>query len=159
FITSDRRLKILDFGLVKLAPEAKNTDGKQTSKQLTSAGLIIGTPAYMSPEQVQASPVDHRADIFSLGAVLYEMISGKPAFERSLAVETMHAVLNDEPESLEALVPTVSPACAATVAHCLEKKPSDRFRSAHDLAFQLRTLPEATKGTTAGYAPVQAKKW
>ncbi|HJQ38226.1 MAG TPA: protein kinase [Thermoanaerobaculia bacterium] len=160
FVTPDRRVKILDFGLAKLAAGTKDGEEKNvTSKRLTSAGIAIGTPAYMSPEQVRADPIDHRTDIFSVGSLLYEMISGKPAFERFSAVETMHAVLLDEPESLETLVPTASQALVATVAHCLEKDPRDRFQSAHDLAFQLRTLPEVGRGTTAHHEPVKGKRW
>jgi Tol biopolymer transport system component len=160
FITPDRRVKILDFGLAKLAPDAAHSDAdRRTSRHLTSAGIIVGTPGYMSPEQVRAAALDHRTDLFSLGAVLYEMISGKPAFERSSPIETMHAVLTDEPEPLEVLVPAVSSACAATVAHCLEKDPRDRFQSAHDLAFQLRTVPEAIRSITAKHAPIKAKRW
>jgi len=121
--------------------------------------MAVGTPGYMSPEQVRAAPIDHRTDIFSLGSVLYEMISGQPAFDGASAVETMHAVLSDEPKPLEDLVPTISSALAATVAHCLEKDPHDRFQSAHDLAFQLRTLPEATGSHTAKHEPANAKRW
>lgn len=160
FVTPDRRVKILDFGLAKLAPTAKDVDEKdRTSRHLTSAGMAIGTPAYMSPEQVRADPIDHRTDIFSVGSLLYEMISGKPAFERFSAVETMHSVLIDEPEPLETLVPTASRALVATVAHCLEKDPRDRFQSAHDLAFQLRLLPEVSRETTAHHDPVKGKRW
>lgn len=143
FITSDRRVKILDFGLAKLVAHAKDgTTVKRTSQHLTAAGFAVGTPAYMSPEQVRAHPIDHRTDIFSLGAVLYEMLSGRPAFDAFSAVETMHAVINQEPAPIEQLVPAVSPVLAAIVNHCLEKEPRERFRSAHDLAFQLRTLPD-----------------
>ena len=150
FITSDRRVKILDFGLAKLAADSKDADGRsRTPKHLTSAGIALGTPGYMSPEQVRADPVDHRTDIFSLGSVLYEMISGKPAFECFSAVETMAAVLNTEPPPLETAVPNVSPALEAIVRHCLEKDPRERFQSARDLAFQLRTLPEM-QGTVTG---------
>ena len=159
FITSDRRVKILDFGLAKLAADAKDADGrKRSSKHLTAVGMAIGTPAYMSPEQVRADPVDHRTDIFSLGAVLYEMLSGKPAFECFSAVETMHAVLNAEPAPLESLVPNLSPALATIVNHCLEKDPRERFQSARDLAFQLRNLPEMQRSMTgAQFAPVGRK--
>ena len=158
FITPDRRVKILDFGLAKLAPDATDADGqRQTSKHLTSAGMAIGTPGYMSPEQVRAAPLDYRTDIFALGSVLYEMIAGKPAFERFTAIETMYAVLNEEPQPLDRLVPAASPALAATVQHCLEKDPRNRFHSAHDLAFQLQTLPDAIKPP---HAPSEtAKKW
>ena len=151
FITQDRRVKILDFGLAKLAADATDADGrKRTSQHLTGAGFAVGTPAYMSPEQVRAASVDHRTDIFSLGAVLYEMLTGHAPFEMVSAVETMHSVLNHDPQPLEQLVPAVSPALAALVHHCLEKNPRERFRSAHDLAFQLRTLPEMLQTSGSG---------
>ena len=143
FLTSDRRVKILDFGLAKLA-EAKEGEGKQrTGRHLTSAGIVVGTPGYMSPEQVRAQPLDPRTDIFSLGSVLYEMLSGKSPFERDSAIETMHAVLNTEPEPLVDLRPDVPTELEAIVRHCMEKDPRERFQSARDLAFQLRTMPGA----------------
>jgi len=148
FLTSDRRVKILDFGLAKLA-EAKDGEGKQrTGRHLTSAGIVVGTPGYMSPEQVRAQALDPRTDIFSLGSVLYEMISGKSPFERESAIETMHAVLSVEPEPLVNLRPDVPGALEAIVRHCMEKDPRERFQSARDLAFQLRTMPEVLNGMT-----------
>ena len=154
FVTSDRRLKILDFGLAKLAAAATDADGRhRTSKHLTSAGMVVGTPGYMSPEQVRAAPVDHRTDLFSLGSILYEMISGRPAFERETVVETMHAVLNEEPAELE--IPQLSSALEATLRHCLEKNPQDRFQSARDLAFHLQTLPEHQVGSS-GSRPMRS---
>ena len=153
FITSDRRVKILDFGLAKLAQEAKDVDGRRvTARHLTSVGIVVGTPGYMSPEQVTAKPLDHRTDIFSLGSVLYEMISARPAFEGMSAIETMHAVLNVEPVPLSTLVPDVSPMLEAIVRHCMEKDPRDRFQSARDLAFQLRMLPEIQETRTGNRA-------
>jgi len=151
FVTPERRVKILDFGLAKLAADATDADGrKRTSQHLTGAGFAVGTPAYMSPEQVRAAPVDHRTDIFSLGAVLYEMLTGKHPFEMPSAVETMSAVLNDDPQPIETLVPAISPALAALVRHCLEKNPRERFRSAHDLAFHLLTVPEMLQTSGSG---------
>src|ERR1044071_6805020 len=147
FITSESRVKILDFGLAKLAPEAHD-DRDKTGKHLTSTGMVVGTPGYMSPEQVRAKPLDHRTDIFSLGAVLYEMLSGQRAFDRESAVETMTAVLNDEPAPLTTLMPNVPLALAAIVQHCMEKNPRERFQSARDLAFQLRLLPEFQNSVT-----------
>src|SRR5207237_5864295 len=123
-------------------------DRSQTARHLTSAGMVVGTPGYMSPEQVSAKPLDARTDIFAFGAVLYEMIGGRRAFDRDSAVETMTAILHDEPEPLSSLAPKVPPALDAVVAHCMEKNPRERFQSARDLAFQLRLLPEFQNGVT-----------
>ena len=148
FVTSDRRVKILDFGLAKLAQDATpDDDRRRTARQITSAGFAVGTPGYMSPEQVRGAAIDHRTDIFSLGSVLYEMVTGRPAFERESAVETMHAVLSVEPPPVE--TPAISPALEETIRHCLEKDPRDRFQSARDLAFHLQTLPEMQRGGNA----------
>jgi serine/threonine protein kinase len=148
FVTSEGRVKILDFGLAKLAQEAKDGDSKTIRRHLTSTGMVVGTPGYMSPEQVRARPLDHRTDLFSLGSVLYEMLSGRRAFDRDFAVATMTAVLNDEPEPLPALAPKIPPALDAIVRHCMEKDPRQRFQSAVDLAFQLRLLPDYEKSVT-----------
>ena len=157
FVTPDRRVKILDFGLAKLAPDSNDPDGRRrTSRHLTSTGFVVGTPGYMSPEQVRAAPIDQRTDIFSLGSILYEMLVGRPAFERASAVETMHAVLNDELPPLEGL--NLSPELEATVHHCMEKNPRDRFQSARDLAFHLRSLPEANKSTATQRLMKPARK-
>ena len=154
FITTDRRVKILDFGLAKLA-EAKDGEGKQrTGRHLTSAGIVVGTPAFMSPEQVRALPLDHRTDIFSFGSCLYEMLSGRPAFEKDSAIETMHAVMSIEPVPLSTHVPHLPAGVEAIVRHCMEKDPRERFQSARDLAFQLRMLPEM-QGSLADSRRVQ----
>jgi serine/threonine protein kinase/sugar lactone lactonase YvrE len=150
FVTSDGRVKILDFGLAKLAANADDADGRnRTGRHLTSSGMVVGTPGYMSPEQVRAHPLDHRTDIFALGAVLYEMISGIRAFDRDSAIETMNAVLKEEPQPLPELDPDTPAALDAIVRHCLEKNPRERFQSARDLAFQLHLLlPEFQKSRT-----------
>jgi serine/threonine protein kinase/Tol biopolymer transport system component len=154
FITNDRRVKILDFGLAKLA-EAKDSEGKQrTGRHLTSAGIVVGTPAFMSPEQVRALPLDHRTDIFSFGSCLYEMLSGHPAFERDSAIETMHAVMSVEPVPLSTHVPDIPAGIESIVRHCMEKDPRERFQSARDLAFQLRMLPQM-QGSIADSRRVQ----
>jgi len=155
-ITPDGRVKILDFGLAKLAEEAKDRD--QTGKHLTSTGMVVGTPGYMSPEQVRAKPLDYRTDIFSLGAVMYEMLSGRRAFDHDSAVETMNAVLSDEPPPLSSIAPDVPPALEAMVRHCMEKNPRERFQSARDLAFQLHLLPEFQHSRTDAFEPIAAPK-
>jgi eukaryotic-like serine/threonine-protein kinase len=158
FITSEGRVKILDFGLAKLAQEAREDDKEKTGKHLTSTGMVVGTPGYMSPEQVRAKPLDYRTDIFSLGTVLYEMLSGKRAFDRESAVETMTAILNDEPPPLTSLMPNVPPSLEAIVQHCMEKNPRERFQAARDLAFQLRMLPEFDKTRSGIAAPPQPRQ-
>ncbi|HYH06312.1 MAG TPA: protein kinase [Thermoanaerobaculia bacterium] len=151
FITSDGRAKILDFGLAKLAAGASGLGSdagpRRTAAHLTSAGIAVGTPGYMSPEQARAQALDHRTDIFSFGSVLYEMLSGRPAFDTFSAVETMHAILTVEPPSLLSLVPGIPPALEAIVRHCMEKNPRERFQSARDLAFQLRMIPDVQSST------------
>src|SRR5256885_1651893 len=157
FITADGRVKILDFGLAKLAEDAKDADDRhRTGRHLTSTGMVVGTPGYMSPEQVRAQPLDYRTDIFSLGAVLYEMLGGRRAFDRDTAVETMNAVLKDDPPPLAAKVPV---SLGAIVRHCLEKNPRERFQSARDLAFQLRLLlPEFQNSRTDSLAAIPAPR-
>ena len=142
FITADGRVKILDFGLAKLAQDSTDADSRRTARHLTATGMVVGTPGYMSPEQVGAKPLDTRTDIFSFGAVLYEMICGNRAFDRDTAVETMTAILNEDPVPLRTLAPDLPPAFDAIVHHCMEKNPRDRFQSARDLAFQIGLMGE-----------------
>lgn len=143
FVTADGRVKILDFGLAKLTvADASDQDESRTQQRQTSPGTVMGTAGYMAPEQVRAQAVDHRADIFSLGAILYEMLSGERAFRRDSSVETMNAILKEDPPELTALDPKLPPAIEHIVRHCLEKHPRERFQSARDLAFQLRTLQD-----------------
>jgi Tol biopolymer transport system component len=141
FITRDGRIKLLDFGLVK----HRNHDGltsQDTTADDTEPGGIHGTLGYMSPEQLLGQPVDHRTDIFALGAVLYEMLTGVPAFHKGSAIETTRAVLNEEPPSLVANDPHAPPGVSAVVRRCLEKNRDERFQSASDLAFNLHQLQE-----------------
>jgi Tol biopolymer transport system component len=149
FLTTEGRVKILDFGLAKLAPNARRdkneSDGMTLTSSPTEAGMVMGTAGYMAPEQVRGSGVDSRTDIFAFGAVLYEMISGKRAFRRDTAAETMTAILKDDPPELSEMDYPVSPGLERIVRRCLEKQPEQRFQSAKDLAFAL----EALSGTTS----------
>jgi eukaryotic-like serine/threonine-protein kinase len=146
FITKDGLAKILDFGLAKLT-HAEPTEGSRatTVAVMTEPGVVMGTVGYMAPEQVCGLAVDHRADIFSFGCILYEMLSGQRAFRRDTAPETQTAILKDDPPPLAYVE------ADRVVRHCLEKNPNQRFQSAHDMAFAL----EALAGRTSG--PVQAQ--
>ncbi len=147
FVTTDGRMKILDFGVAKLqsAPEDPSRSVDQLTT-VTKSGSVIGTVAYMSPEQMRSKAVDHRSDIFSMGAILYEMLTGQRAFRGETEVDTITAVLREEPPERyfeEAKVPT---SCRQVIRHCLEKEPENRFQSARDLAFSLSTLTDASGG-------------
>ncbi len=135
FLTNDGGVKILDFGLAKVI--ATDTP---TADEATEPGLLMGTVGYMSPEQVRGKTLDHRSDIFSFGAILYEMLSGRRAFRGDSAAETMSAILKEDPPELSATNQNVSPALERVVHHCLEKNPEQRFQSARDLAFHLDAL-------------------
>ena len=132
--------KIADFGLAKPASDgaAPHTRAR-TVTSYTEPGVVLGTVGYMAPEQVRGQECDSRADIFSLGCVLFEMLTGHRPFRRETAAETMSAILNSDPERSERDAP-LSPALDSIVRHCLEKRPEQRFQSARDLAFALRAL-------------------
>src|SRR5260221_2096772 len=143
FITDDGRVKILDFGLAKLTSATDGTQSQTevpTRKVNTDPGTVMGTMGYMSPEQLKGHPADHRSDIFSFGAILYEMLSGKRAFRGDSLAETMSAILREDPPDLSETNKTVSPALERVVHHCLEKNPTERFHSARDLAFAIESL-------------------
>src|ERR1700720_4320201 len=140
FITRDDRVKVLDFGLAKQAPDPTSESAPMTGVVPTPPGTVMGTVGYMSPEQVRGQPLDHRSDIFSFGAVLYEMASGNRAFRGDSSVETMNAILKEEAAELSGSGIHVSPGLDRIIRRCLEKKPERRFQSASDLAFALDAL-------------------
>jgi len=123
----------------------------------TSPGVVMGTVGYMSPEQVRAQPVDHRSDIFSFGSVLYEMLSGRRAFQADSSVETMNAILREEPPEMSTVKLDVPAGLERVVRHCLEKSPDERYQSARDLAFQLEALSSASTSTSAAHPGVAPK--
>lgn len=144
FATRDGRIKILDFGLAKLKqPEPNRQHGAPTAGVATEPGMVMGTAGYMSPEQVRGKEVDHRTDIFAFGAILYEMLTGKRAFHKTTSVDTMSAILNEEPAPVSQVAQNVPPALQRTVHRCLEKSPERRFQSASDLAFALEALSDS----------------
>jgi hypothetical protein len=140
FITTDGRLKLLDFGLVKTDPRRERAGPDDPTAEATRRGAIHGTPGYMSPEQLLGEEIDHRTDIFSLGAVLYEMFAGLPAFRRPSGVETQRALLIDEPADVLERNGKLPPTAVAVVRRCLERNREERYQSVRDLAFQLRQL-------------------
>ena len=136
FVTRDERVKILDFGLatcrraaLACAPESSTSPGRG----------LVGTIGYSAPEQTRGGDADHRADIFSVGVILYEMIAGVPPFQRASPIDTVVAILHDDPAPLGAHRP-IPPVLEDVVHHCLEKDPAARFQSAHDLAFTLDSI-------------------
>src|SRR5438128_7120271 len=142
FITKDGRVKILDFGIAKLtqAEGSQSQTDIPTRRVDTGPGVVMGTVGYMSPEQVRGQAVDHRSDIFSFGAILYEMLSGRRAFHGEWASDTIRAVLKEDPPDLSDTNQNISPALERLVNHCLEKDPESRFHSASDLAFALEAI-------------------
>jgi serine/threonine protein kinase/tetratricopeptide (TPR) repeat protein len=146
FVTRDGRIKIFDFGLAKLRVDAVEDDAESaTIDRQTTPGAVMGTVGYMSPEQVRGHDADHRTDIFSLGAVLHEMLSGRRTFRRDSHVETMNAILTEDPAEL-GKARDVPPALARIVRRCLEKSPEERFQSARDLAFAIEAISDVKEG-------------
>jgi tRNA A-37 threonylcarbamoyl transferase component Bud32 len=148
FITGERRVKILDFGVAKLTRAPEADDPTVVADALTGEGVAVGTVGYMAPEQVRGDAIDQRADIFALGLVTHEMLSGARPFRRDTVPETLTAILKDDPPDLPS---SVTPALANVVRRCLEKRPDDRFHSAHDLGLALDLLATTT---SVGTVPV-----
>jgi len=136
-VTPDGLVKILDFGLAKGAPVISQESQAATATQQTDAGVVLGTVGYMSPEQASGRPVDHRSDQFALGAILYEMASGRRAFQRASPIETLSAILKEEPEPLSSVGPATPEALGWIVTRCLAKDPEERYQSTRDLAQDL----------------------
>jgi eukaryotic-like serine/threonine-protein kinase len=151
FITQGELLKILDFGLALTEPTGTDT----ATMVRTQPGMVMGTAHYMSPEQVRGTTLDARSDIFSLGIVLFEMLTGEVPFHARSPVETMNAILIDEPPDIGALVSSIPEAVEELVWRCLEKDPSRRFSTARDLAFALESAAKSV--TSATPAPVRRR--
>ncbi len=152
FVTRDGRVKILDFGLAKLTQQetaAAEAAEAATLSAVTEAGVTLGTVGYMSPEQVRGLPADARSDIFSFGAVLYEMLTGKRAFRGNSPAETMSMILKEQPPSVGDASPDAPPALDRVVRRCLEKEPTRRFHSAGDVAFALTDASTETAAPRA----------
>jgi hypothetical protein len=145
-VTADGFLKILDFGIAKLSPGAA---GGEASPLMTSTGLVIGTPGYMSPEQASGKTVDFRSDQFSVGLILYEVATGRRAFERPTPVETLSAIIREEPEPLGALAPRLPAPVRWVVERCLAKDPEERYASTRDLAREFKQLQRNVETLTA----------
>jgi serine/threonine protein kinase len=160
FVTRDGRVKILDFGLAKLVRQegALAADAATLASQ-TERGVVMGTVGYMSPEQVKGLAADHRSDLFSFGAILYEMLARKRAFHGDSSVETMSAILKHDPPELTETNRTVPPALGRIVRHCLEKNPEERFQSARDVGFALGALSDSSSSATGAVAVGTRRAW
>jgi Tol biopolymer transport system component len=158
FVTRDGRIKVLDFGLAKLVtPEENHETAVTLTSPATLPGMVMGTVGYMSPEQVRGEPIDARSDIFSFGAVLYEMLTGKRAFKRETSAETMTAILREEPQALHDIGWQGPLELQRILARCQEKNVERRFQSASDLAFAVESLSGTSSGVSTSKTVSQSK--
>ncbi|HKM80925.1 MAG TPA: protein kinase [Candidatus Acidoferrum sp.] len=158
FLCADGQLKILDFGLARLSPRDASSPGSDSTLTLayqTASGLLLGTAAYMSPEQARGQSADARSDIFSLGTVLYEMLSGQRPFSGATVADLLSAILKEDPPPLP-LSAKFAPALERVVRRCLEKNPAERFQSARDLAFQLDSMISTLDSSSSSHLPAPA---
>ena len=160
FLTKDGRVKVLDFGLAKTHSTASGSkvETRTVSTDLSEPGHVVGTSGYMSPEQVQGDSMDARSDLFSLGVVLWEMVTGARPFQRDSSLETMHAILKDEPPELDPSL-KVPPTLERILHTCLAKAPEGRFHSAHDLAFALEGSFATSTASGGGKALPTTHRW
>src|ERR1017187_6189527 len=159
-------VKVMDFGLAKTAPSVASSSSSLTmtqstpagSQPLTAQGTVVGTFQYMSPEQLEGNEADARSDIFALGAVLYEMVTGKRAFEGKTPASAMAAGLEREPTPISSVQPLTPPALERLVKICLSKDPDDRWQTAHDVGLQLKQIAEGASQASAPAMPVPQHK-
>jgi eukaryotic-like serine/threonine-protein kinase len=156
FATKDGRIKILDFGLAKLVQPKESVTNQAPT--ITLPGVAMGTVGYMSPEQVRGLTVDHRSDIFALGAILYEMVMGKATFQKPTSADTISAILNEEPAPISQLAPDTPVGLERVVSRCLEKNAEQRFQSASDLAFALQALSDPAISSATGAHEIRRDK-
>jgi serine/threonine protein kinase len=167
FLARDGRVKVLDFGLAKLRePLASGEVDREspTATKGTSPGVLLGTIGYMSPEQVKGEPPDARTDVFALGTVLYEMVSGRKAFGGTTAAEVLASILRDEPPALQSRVPAVPASLETVVRRCLGKRAGERFSSAREVAaalegFWRRWSPPGRRASERSSRGVRTRVW